>query len=76
MMTELEFTPLEELTYEQALEELEGLVEKLETGESELQLTLQYFERGQQLAGYCLSLLDEAELKIEQIKGGEAPDAA
>ena len=52
---ELVFTPLEDLSYEQALGELEELVEKLETTEVELQLTLKYFERGQALAGYCLN---------------------
>ena len=66
-MAKTEFKPLEDLSYEQALQELEELVQTLETGENDLQKTLLYFERGQALASYCLSLLDEAELKVENI---------
>ena len=69
-MAENEFKPLEDLSYEEALQELEELVQTLETGENDLQKTLLYFERGQALASYCLSLLDDAELKVEQITKG------
>ena len=70
-MTEIEFKPLDDLTYEQALQELEELVQTLESGENDLQKTLIYFERGQALASYCLSLLEDAELKVDQIVKGE-----
>ena len=70
-VAEIEFKPLEDLSYEEALQELEDLVQTLETGENDLQKTLLFFERGQALASYCLSLLDEAELKVEQIIKGE-----
>ena len=66
-MAETKFKPLEDLSYEQALQELEELVQTLEAGENDLQKTLLYFERGQALASYCLTLLDEAELKVEEI---------
>ena len=73
-MSDQKFTPLEELSYEEALKELEELVKTLESGENELQTTLLYFERGQQLASYCLSLLDDAEAKVEQLmKGDDEP---
>ncbi len=74
-MKENKFTPLEELTYENALQELEELVNKLETGENDLQTTLLYFERGQSLASYCISLLDNAELKVEEILKGDHDSA-
>ena len=70
-MEEIKFTSLEELSYENALQELEELVHKLETGENDLQTTLLYFERGQSLASYCISLLDNAELKVEEILKGD-----
>jgi exodeoxyribonuclease VII small subunit len=70
-VSELKFTPLEELTYEEALQELEDLVNTLETGDNDLQKTLLYFERGQALASYCISLLDDAELKVKDILEGE-----
>ena len=67
IMSDLEFTPLEDLSYEEALQELEDLVKTLERGENDLKKTLLYFERGQALASHCISLLDEAELKVEEI---------
>ena len=70
-MSDLKFKPLEELSYEEALNELEELVKTLESGENDLQTTLLYFERGQQLASYCISLLDDAETKVERIMKGE-----
>lgn len=75
-MVEMDFKPVEDLTYEDALEELEEIVRELESGERDLQVTLKYFERGQELASYCLSLLDEAELKVEEIMEDEEVDTA
>lgn len=75
-MSEIEFTPLDDLSYEAALKELEELVSLLETGENDLQSTLVYFERGQALAAHCLSLLDQAELKVEQILEEDHSDAS
>jgi exodeoxyribonuclease VII small subunit len=70
-MSDLKFKPLEELSYEEALKELEELVQTLESGDNDLQTTLLYFERGQQLASYCISLLDDAESKVEQLMKGD-----
>ena len=70
-MSEHKFTPIEELSYEQALQELEELVNTLETGEKDLHTTLLFFERGQSLAAYCISLLDNADLQVEQVLNGE-----
>lgn len=75
-MVKMDFKPVEDLTYEEALEELEEIVRELESGERDLQVTLKYFERGQELASYCLSLLDEAELKVEEIMEDDEVDAA
>ena len=74
-VSELKFTPLEDLSYEEALQELEELVNTLETGENDLQKTLLYFERGQALASHCISLLDDAELKVKDILKGENDDS-
>lgn len=67
IVSDLKFKPLEDMSYEEALQELEELVKTLESGENDLKKTLLYFERGQALASYCISLLDEAELKVEDI---------
>jgi exodeoxyribonuclease VII small subunit len=42
-------------------------VAKLEGGELPLEESLDLYERGQALAAYCGKMLDEAELKIEQV---------
>ncbi len=64
-------TPVEELSFEQAFEELEMIVADLESQEHTLADALQQFERGQALATRCAALLDQAELKIQQVSGRE-----
>ena len=71
-MSELKFEPLDDLSYEKALQELEELVTALESGENDLETTLQYFERGQALASHCISLLDNAELKVKEVLKDES----
>ena len=62
---------VEQLTFEQALAELEQLVQEMESGNLELERALQLFERGMQLVRYCNEQLDTAELRVRQL----APDA-
>lgn len=63
----LKESTLEELTFETALAELQALVAKLETGDLPLDESLALFERGQQLSQRCNALLDQAELKVQQL---------
>ena len=70
----LEKKPVDELTYEQAFEELETIVTALETDEHPLEDALSLFERGQALANHCADLLDKAELKVQQLSGSELLD--
>jgi exodeoxyribonuclease VII small subunit len=68
-------TPVGELTYEQALGELETIVTALESGEHPLDEALALFERGQLLYQRCTELLDRAELKVKQLtEEGELKD--
>lgn len=60
---------VEELTYEEALAELEGIVERLEGEQGQLEEAIKLFERGQALAGRCGVLLEAAQLKVKQIAG-------
>ncbi len=55
----------EELTFEQALEALETLVERLEKGELTLEESLKLYEEGIRLSRLCHGKLEEAEGKIE-----------
>jgi exodeoxyribonuclease VII small subunit len=58
---------LEELSYEQAFSELEYIIQELESGAKTLEESLAFFERGQALLKHCSTLLDQAELKIQQL---------
>jgi exodeoxyribonuclease VII small subunit len=60
--------PITDLTFEQAFAELEESVRTLERGDLPLEEALALYERGQELAAYCAKLLDEAELKVQQIE--------
>jgi exodeoxyribonuclease VII small subunit len=60
--------------FEQALGELEAVVERLEHGELPLEDALQQFERGVELARTCQASLQQAEQKVE-ILLKKTPDA-
>jgi exodeoxyribonuclease VII small subunit len=64
----------QELTYEQAYAELEGIVAALESGEHTLEEAIAKYERGQTLAKYCANMLDKAELKVQQLVGDQIVD--
>ena len=67
-------TPVEEISYEQALAELETLVANLELDEHTLDETMNQFERGQSLARHCATLLEKADLKVQQLLGDDLVD--
>ena len=50
---------------ENSLEELEALVEQLESGDLSLEEALKHFERGVKLTRECQATLKEAEQKVE-----------
>lgn len=62
-------TPIEELTYEEAMTELEGIVASLEEGRTPLQDSMKLFERGQALIARCGSLLETAQIKVRKLAG-------
>ena len=63
--------PVEELTYEDALAELEEIVSALEGEQNPLDESIKLFERGQALAAHCGVLLEAAELKVKQVAGDQ-----
>ena len=66
---------LAEVSFENALEELESLVEKMETGELSLEDSLAAFERGVKLTRHCQSSLKAAELKVKVLtEAGDLED--
>ena len=52
--------PIEELSFEQAFEEMEQIVRQLEEGQLSLDDSLALFERGQALSARCQQLLETA----------------
>ena len=56
-----------EMQFEQILERLKSLVEKLETGDLPLEDSLKLFEEGIALARAGSTRLDEAELRVEKL---------
>ena len=67
-------TPIDQLTYEQAFTELEAIVTALESDQRSLEEALAVFERGQALASYCATQLEQADLKVQQLSGGSLTD--
>ena len=51
-------------TFEQAIKELESLVERMEQGDLPLEESLQAFERGIEISRICQKALDEAEQRV------------
>ncbi len=60
---------VEELSYEEALTELEGIVSTLEDEQNPLEESMKLFERGQTLAAHCSVLLEAAQLKVQKLAG-------
>ena len=60
-------TPVENLSFEQAMAELEQVVSRLERGEVALEESIQLYERGAALKARCETLLRAAEEKVQQI---------
>lgn len=54
-----------ETSFEEALRTLEGVVAKLESGETDLEESIRLFEEGMRLSTLCQKRLDDADRKIE-----------
>ncbi|AAU03819.1 exodeoxyribonuclease VII small subunit [Rickettsia typhi] len=55
------------ISFEEALRELEEIVKKIDNGQESLETAVNSFERGILLKNYCEKKLKEARLKIEKI---------
>lgn len=58
----------DEMTFEEAYEELVQVIEKLESGELMLEESVELYERGSRLSARCQQLLDNAELRISTLE--------
>ena len=60
-------SPVEKMSFEEALAELETIVRELESGKAPLDQSISAYERGTALKKHCEAKLRDAQLKIEQI---------
>jgi len=58
---------IEKMSFEEALAELEEIVNKIDTGQESLADAVSSFERGVALKNHCEKMLKEAKLKIEKV---------
>lgn len=59
---------METLSFEDAFTQLEAAVAALQDGQLSLERALDYYEQGMKLARHCQSLLEQAELRVEQLR--------
>jgi exodeoxyribonuclease VII small subunit len=60
-------TPVAEMSFEQAMAELERVVGQLERGDVPLEDSIRLYERGAELKARCETRLKEAEEKVAKI---------
>jgi exodeoxyribonuclease VII small subunit len=68
--------PVENLSYEQALAELEEIVERLESDPPALEESARLYERGRALVHRCSNLLESVELRLRTLGEASAGEAA
>lgn len=69
-MAETKTKPVDKMTFEESLAELEVIVRQLEAGDVDLEKSIAIYERGAALKAHCETRLKSAELKVEQIVQG------
>jgi exodeoxyribonuclease VII small subunit len=60
-----------DISFEQAIEDLTGIVNKIETGQVSLAESLEQYEKGMAMIKHCRGILLDAEKRIEQIAENE-----
>ena len=65
-----------EMTYEQAVSELEEIISKLESGEASLDDSIALYSRGMELSKFCKEKLDAIEKKISILSQDGAVESA
>lgn len=61
----------DELSFEQAIDQLNQIVSRIEMGQVPLQESLEQYEKGMKLIRYCRGILQDAEKRIEMISAKE-----
>lgn len=66
-MADTDNSDIKTMSFEQALKELETIVDRLEKGDVELEASIVIYERGEALRAHCDGLLRKAEARVEKI---------
>lgn len=74
-MTEKKQDEIQTMDFETALNALQENVTQLESEDLPLEKSLALFERGQILAKRCAVLLEQAELKVQQLSKDSPPQS-
>ena len=74
MAEKAEQSEIAKLSFEDALEELESIVKRLESGQSKLDDAIGAYERGSLLKAHCEAKLREAQARVDKI--AKAADGA
>ena len=64
---------LEAMSFEDSLDALERIIQRIESGETSLEGSLAAYQQGEQLIRRCRELLFEAEQRIETIRLDDLP---
>ena len=59
---------IKELSFEDSLKKLEDIVDKLESGDIDLEKSVELYEEGMRLKSSCEEKLKKVEMKIKKIK--------
>jgi exodeoxyribonuclease VII small subunit len=72
-MSEIDMSTIKELSFEQSMQELEGIVRRLEEGNVNLEDAIALYERGDALRKQCEDKIKHAQMRVEKIveKNGE-----
>ncbi len=64
----------ERLSFEEALKQLESIVNQLEQDDITLEDSVKLYEEGVKLSKFCTEVLEDAELRIEQVNEANTED--
>lgn len=67
---------ISEMSFEEAMSELQNIVRNIETGKDNLEEIIQNYERGNALKELCDKKLKEAKLRIDKIVQKEGSDVS
>lgn len=59
--------PIKDMSFEDALKELEAIVQRLERGDAPLEESITIYQRGAALKAHCDAKLKDAQMKVEKI---------